>query len=241
VKNPIKSFFRTKELEFLCAEEDWDVIPKPYPAKKLVPEWFKALPMRLGNQGMNSSTIKRCNPFMDAMSLGWIIPLAADVSIVSNSDCSGIEYEWSFYKPMVEKHGYAQVTTPKCPRPDPHKPPLKWINYWYVRPSPGYSVLFIPPLNRPSDLFTCFSGFVDSDKYLEYVNFPFVFDKPNFSGIVPAGTPLVQAIPIKRSAIIQKAETKKAGKKFLDGVALTRRRRASHESLYRDELREKKQ
>ena len=89
-----KSFFgKNKQVRFSCPEEYWDVVPKPYPAKKFMPDWLKALPMRINNEEkLNNSTIKRCVPFLDAMSIGYIIPLAADVEIVTNEDASGVEY-----------------------------------------------------------------------------------------------------------------------------------------------------
>lgn len=36
-------FKREPKIEFLCSKEDWDVIPKPYLAKKNIPEWYKPL------------------------------------------------------------------------------------------------------------------------------------------------------------------------------------------------------
>jgi hypothetical protein len=235
-----KSFKKTPEIEFLCHKDDWDVIPEPIPANHLIPDWFKALPMKLAPQGMNSSTVKRCNPFLDAMNAGWIIRSAADVELHSNGDCSEVRCESSFYKPIVQDHGFAQVTHPKCPNPSMPKKPLKFLNYWITKPSPGYSILFMPPLNRPDPRFTFFSGFVDCDNYFEYVNFPFTFNVPNFSGIIPQGTPLVQMIPIKRDAIIQKSDVRVMDEADDAALALTRRKRSAHESVYRDTIVEKK-
>ena len=73
-------------------EEDWDIIPKPYASRKFIPDWFKAMPMRVGNEEkLNSSTIKRCVPFLEAMTVGYIIPLAADIEFKTNEDASGVE------------------------------------------------------------------------------------------------------------------------------------------------------
>ncbi len=100
------SWFMKKQqpqLEFLCFDDDLGNIPEPYPARKLIPEWYKALPMKLG-LGFEQSTLKRCPPFLDAMVTGWIIPLVADVRIQSNHDCSHIEYESQYPRPMIENH-----------------------------------------------------------------------------------------------------------------------------------------
>jgi len=232
---------RAPGVKFLCASNDWDVIPKPYPARQYTPDWFKALPMKLGDQGLNTSTIKRCNPFMDAMGLGWIIPLAADVTFVSNEDGSGVDYRWTYDKVMVENHTMEQVSSPKKPNPAMPRPPMKFMNYWLAVPDDGFSLLFMPPLNRPDPRFTLYSGLVDSDRYTEFVNFPF-FLTPGFTGTIEAGTPLAQVVPIRRSDLGKKADVGRivewpgtAGK-----LETTRRRRLSHESLYRDTLRVKK-
>jgi len=41
-----KSFFGDKkEVRFSCPDEWWDIIPKPYSARKFIPDWYKSLPM----------------------------------------------------------------------------------------------------------------------------------------------------------------------------------------------------
>lgn len=232
-------FFIEPKLEFLCFEEDLGNIPEPYPARKLIPEWFKALPMRM-NPGLDTGTVKRCPPFLDAMTTGWIIPLAADVEIKSNEDCSGLSYNSQFNKPIIQNHVMEQITTEKVPNPTFPKPPIKFLNWWAIKCPPGYSLLFTPPLNRTETRFTCFSGIVDADKYFEFINFPFVWNVPNFHGIIPAGTPLVQVIPIKRNTLFKKTTVRSFTEKELKQLNDTRQRRRSRLSYYRDELWEKK-
>ena len=237
-----KNFFgENKEIKFSCEILDWDVIPKPYPSKKFIPDWYKALPMHIGGKHLlQSSTIKRCNPFFDAMAAGYIIPLAADVEFITNEDASGVTYKTNYYRKIIENHRMEQVTTEKCPNPSFPKPPMKFLNYWFIETPPGWSTLFVPPINRADPRFTCISGLVDTDKHFEYINFPFFFNEPNFQGIIPAGTPLVQARPIKRSELLNKNKIQKFTKKDWEKIELARRQRSSHESLYRDYLVEKK-
>lgn len=234
-----KSYKPNNEIEFLCHSEDWDVIPKPFPARKLMPDWFKSLPMKL-NPGIKSSTVKRCPPFLDAMQVGWIIPLAGDVEFRSNDNASGIDYTWEFYKPLVENHSYEQITTDKKPNPILPKPPMKFLNYWLIKVPKDYSILFVPPLNRPDPRFTCFSGLVDCDGYFEYINFPFTFNEKNFHGIIEAGTPLVQAIPIKRDTLFKSFDIREATNDELEELSKTRRKLQSHVSHYRDNVWERK-
>ena len=46
--------------------------------------------------------------------------------------------------------------------------------------------------------FTILEGLVDTDKYTSPVNFPFTLNNLDFEGLIPAGTPVAQVIPIKR-------------------------------------------
>lgn len=235
------SFFKTKKqkLEFLCFEDDLGNIPEPYPARKLIPSWYKSLPMKLG-KGFEQSTVKRCPPFLDAMVTGWIIPLVADVEIKSNEDCSHISYDTKYPRPMIENHGEKQLTSDKCPAPHLPKPPIKWMNYWAIKCPKGYSLLFVPPLNRADDRFTCFSGLVDVDEYFEFINFPFVWNVPNFHGIIPAGTPLMQVIPIKRDTLFTDHAIRSFTSEDYKDLRDTQRKRQSHESHYRDNIWKRK-
>ena len=57
--------------------------------------------------------------------------------------------------------------------------------------------MFVHPLNRYDLPFYSFSGLVDTDKHSVVVHFPFIVRK-DFEGVIPKGTPIIQAIPIKR-------------------------------------------
>lgn len=231
-------------IEFLCEPSDWDVIPKPYRAGKHTPDWFKKLSARINDvEKFTNSTIKRCPPFLDAMTAGWIIPLAADVHFISTSgieDKGGlgdVRYSWTFYKEMVSGHSFQQINpSAEIKHPSTPKPPLKFLNYWMIKCKPGWSILFVPPLNRPDPRFECIAGLVDCDGYFEYVNFPFFFNAPNFNGIIPAGTPLVQAIPIRRDKLPRKAPVRIMTADEMQERDRTRRKRLSHESHYRDNV-----
>jgi hypothetical protein len=228
---------KTPEIEFLCLEEDKGVIPEPYPARKYMPGWYKDLPPKIDKKNkLENSTIKRCAPFLDAMSVGWIIPLAADVEFVSNDDASGVEFKTTFYKTMVETHNPSQIGTKGSPHPHSPKPPMKFLNYWAMKVPPGWSILFVPPLNRPDFRFECISGLVDADGYFEFINFPFVFLEKGYTGIIKQGTPLVQAIPIKRDALIPEAKIRTFTPQDVANLELTRKKRQAHESYYRDHI-----
>ena len=232
-------------VEFLRAKEDAN-IPEPYPARKLMPEWFKHLPAKVDESQesyKNNATIKRCAPFLDALCAGWIIPLAGDVEITSHSGTQGVIWKSDHHKGLIETHSQAQVAG----NSHSPKPPLKFLNWWAIKLPPGYSMLFVPPLNRPDFRFQCFSGFVD-DGYmgtgaLEYINFPFFFTATNYTGIIKAGTPLVQAIPVARDEVLKSSRTittREMTDEDHNLMAETRKRRETQCSLYRESIWEPK-
>jgi hypothetical protein len=187
-------------IEFLCRPEDEGVIAEPVPAKSVLPAWFRNLPgvdksqVSATNNGL---TVKRCLPFVDAMSAGWIIPLAAPVRLEIDDGGQTVTAGWEFDRELVSNHGSFQIAG--SPH-DPH-PPMKFHNYWTIRTPKGWSCLFLPPLNRPNGVFEVLSGVVDTDRYTSPVNFPFVAIAADGVHKLARGTPLVQVIPFRRSDV----------------------------------------
>jgi hypothetical protein len=205
------SFFKTDIIEFLCEEKDFDIIPHPIPAGKLLPDWFKTIPGYLDgkrdNFGSRAMSAKKCMPMIDGMNLGFIIPLAGDVNVRTNKDCSLIEVGNNPQAGrLIDFHAMEQLggkTSPSYPGPA-----IKFINKIIIKTAPGYSTLFVPCLNHFENRFTCLSALVDTDKYPKQVNFPGVWNIPNFDDILPRGTPLITAIPIKRADQPKKAKVR---------------------------------
>lgn len=220
-------------IQFRCLKEDWNVIPKPFPARKLLPEWYKTLQPKT-EPGLEKSTIKRCAPFLDAMVVGWIIPLATEIHIKSNKDCSQVDWKCNFNKPIIETHSAVQLNGDKHPAYP--KPPIKFINHWSIKVPKGWSILFTNPLNRADERFTCVTGLVDCDNYEEFINFPAFWTKPNFNGILPVGTPLVQAIPIRRDSFNLEEDLHPFSDEEWNVIEHTRAKRSVEESLYRNKL-----
>jgi hypothetical protein len=174
------------------------VIAEPVPARTVQPGWFKKLPgldrdaLSATNNGL---TVKRCVPFLDALSVGWIIPLAASVRLEITDGGRNVQAGWEFDREMVSTHNAHQAAgNPWEPRPL-----MKFHNPWSIRTPPGWSCLFVPPLNRPSDVIEVLSGVVDTDGYVAPVNFPFVAVGDDGVHTLPKGTPLVQVIPFERA------------------------------------------
>lgn len=199
----LKKFWSNEIIEFYCHPNLKDVIPEPRPARKDLPSWFKNLSPTCDSDerdafGKPVMSAKKCLPLLDGMSLGFTIPLGGDIHIRSNHDNSQI----NVINPpgnivFCEFHNSSQVGGPNAIKLK-HGNPLKFINHWIIKTAPGWSTLFIPPLNNFEQPFTCLSALVDTDVYPKEVNFPAVLNIRDADETISAGTPLVTAIPIKR-------------------------------------------
>jgi hypothetical protein len=174
---------------------------QPYPSKKVLPQWYKDMDSYIHGKkeilidAQPSQTIKRCMPVFDALTFGYIIPTYTDVYV--RIENGGPYFSWSSIK-AIDFHAPQQLTT--YPRSEEQKKQAapKWINPWSIKVPRGYSVLFLPPIHQDNSVFEILEGVVDCDTYTNQVNFPFLMKDPNFEGLIPAGTPLVQVIPFKR-------------------------------------------
>lgn len=196
---------RTPTLRFLCAPEDAGVIAPPTPAKSHVPDWFRRLPAVTPEALTPTSsglTVKRCLPFLDAITTGWIIPLPATVRLEIRNDGSDVEAGWDFDRRLVSNHGAHQVRG----NPFGNRPPMKFHNFWSIVTPPGWSCLFVNPLNRPNGVFELAAGIVDTDTYRAPVHFPFFATGPDGLHVLEKGTPMAQVIPFRRDAAAITAE-----------------------------------
>ena len=188
------------EIRFLCRPEDEGVIAPPVPAKDYLPSWFRKLPAVDETQLSNTDTgltIKRCMPFLDAMTTGWIIPLPATVRLAIRDGGRTVDSGWDFDRTLVSNHGMHQVRG----NPWGDRPPCKFHNFWTIVTPPGWSCLFVDPLNRPNGVFQVLAGVVDTDTYRAPVHFPFFATGEDGLHVIEKGSPLIQVIPFRRDAV----------------------------------------
>ena len=181
------SMMKNKKIKFTSSIPNIEV-PHPIPSSKAVPEWYRKL---LGAVD-KIETVKKCVPVLDALTSGYMITLPVDVHF--NKDENSFWYNCPF---EINSDHYASQTQGVDIGPEFDDQPHKWINQWLIETPKGYSCLFIHPLNRMDLPFRSFTGVVDTDKHPIVINFPFVMKK-DFSGVIPAGTPIIQIIPFKR-------------------------------------------
>jgi hypothetical protein len=223
-------------IEFLCRPEDHGVIAEPVPARAALPTWLRALPgvdPAQVSATSNGITVKRCLPFLDALSVGWIIPLAATVRLEILDGGRTVDAGWEFDREMVSNHGTFQVAG----NPFEPRPPMKFHNHWTIRTAKGWSCLFLPPINRPSEVVEVFSGVVDTDAYGSPVNIPFVATAPDGVYTLKKGTPLVQVVPFRRADAVAKASVRAETNREADDRRRIHRRTLTEDGWYRRHAR----
>jgi hypothetical protein len=151
-------------IEFHAEPELFGKIPEPFPAVRAVPDWLKEL--LVDREG--EPTIKRCAPFLQAVTTGYIIPVPFDVHFWFTPEG---ELFFRGEGNMPQRHlASQQVGTPFSASKI-----IKLINPWLVRTPPGYSTLFIRPFNRYDCPLVPLTGLVETDTYYEAVQLPSVY------------------------------------------------------------------
>ena len=187
---------KSKTIEFICHAKGMETIyPNPKPAKVFIPEPYKKLE-RFYQNDMKSGTLKTCVPFMDAMFSGYVIPFDQDYLINPTEKDFSIVPSDPNHTP--EYHDKKQVP------PEWHnkigEQAGKFFNQWLILTPPGYSCLFVHPMNRMEDRWEMLSGVVDTDVYKSLIHFPFILNKRDKQFLIKKGEPMVQVIPFKRES-----------------------------------------
>jgi hypothetical protein len=188
-------------LSFRCPRELEGMAPRPIPAASGLPDWLRAMPQQAHSiiAGGEDDTVKRCPPFVDAMTAGFLIPLICDVKVEDG------EFTWESDLPAIAGlprspiglHDSGQVVG--TPLFDDDRFLLKFHNVWTIEAPEGWSVLFTHPVNRFDLPFTTLTGLVDCDRFRDaWIHFPAHWRDANFKGVLPKGTPVAQCFPIRR-------------------------------------------
>jgi hypothetical protein len=195
----------SRAIKFRCPAELEGKLPQPISATLGLPSWLKAMPTQSFNaiNMREEDTIKRCPPFVDAMTCGFLIPLICDIKVENG------EITWDndlppggsldYPRSPIGFHDASQVTGSPLFEPDRYV--VKFHNLWSIEAPEGFSLLFTHPLNRFDLPFTTLSGLVDCDRYRDsWIHFPAHWHDTSFSGVLPKGTPVAQCIPVKRES-----------------------------------------
>jgi hypothetical protein len=216
------------EIKFIANKEYINFTEiKPEPSKLNIPNWYIELKHSLGKP-----TVKGCIPFLETLTSGYILKMPIDYFLSHNvkkiidkkmhrytNGYSGTSTDTTnnfFSKNVnlnskkIEYHPIEQLGK-TCPYVNKNKdlPFHKILNPWIIKTPPGYSCLFLPPMNNTDDRFSIIPGIVDTDTFPSEINFPIVIngDKyPVLETTIKMGTPYVQIIPFKREKWKMKIE-----------------------------------
>ena len=190
---------------FRCFPEWEALLPKPAPASDALPEWLKSMPAAVHSDilGAEVRTAKHCVPFIDALSRGFLVPLAADVTV------SDSNFSWSWDMPALSRSRITRAPISfhlgeqlaGTPLVDGDALAVKFNNFWTIETPPGHSLLITHPLNRSDLPFRTVAGIVDCDRYDHgFVHFPAQWTDHTFTGTLHRGTPVAQCFVLPRSA-----------------------------------------
>lgn len=190
----IEFYPSSKEVELL--------VPPPKPAAYYIPDWYKRIPkfseknvniLDLAEEGPN---VKSCPPFADAMMTGYIQETWQDIVIGFKDGQLALNFTTT---PEIAGSRGDRIDLPI--QKDFYQNEFVWRTPWIPKLPDGWSMLFMSPLNHVELPFVTVSGVMDSDKFYHVPNgnFPF-YIKSGFTGVIPAGTPMFQMIPIKRES-----------------------------------------
>jgi hypothetical protein len=197
-----------KKIEFIPINDlTKEIIFPPQLASKFIPDWYKNINSHLtennvhryplNSHGHESNlTVKRCLPFFDTITSGYIITLPCDVVFVDPQKYNN-RVIWDVSFEPIGSHGIEQIFG--MPLPEDKNSILKWNFNYIIKTPPGYSCYFSHPKYRFDLPFTTLDGIVDTDKHIVPVNFPFLISE-NFMGKIKMGTPICQIYPFKRDS-----------------------------------------
>jgi hypothetical protein len=197
LKKPLKvEFITTSKIDLVRME-------RPVPAIKSLPKWYAEQSSytegvkRIQDSGIYNHTIKKCMPVFDVMSAGYMFKTICEFNVIN--DGSNISWQWSIdgFK-AIDSHTKPQFDSMTIDKEIWNtQVAFKFINPWIMRTPKGYSTLFTMPFHHYDLPFYTLPAVVDTDKHPIAVNFPFLIKK-DFKGLIPSGTPIIQAIPFKR-------------------------------------------
>lgn len=181
--------------------EDWVVshAAPPLSASRFIPEWYRLSDRKVHDPAVREkpySDVKMCVPYLDGLMSGYMITTPADLMVVKEKNEYRMYCEFDY--PFIEYRGH-QPTLKRMPRPAGHdKRQWAWKLLWGVKTPPGWSTLYIHPMGRWDLPFSVPGAVVDTDNFYLPGNIP-TFFKKDFTGLIPAGTPIIQIIPFKRA------------------------------------------
>ena len=130
------------KIVFRCLPQLEAILPAPVPAKRGLPDWLKRMPMTARAEDFDTEvkTVKQCPPFVDAMSFGFLMPLACDLRFEDGA----FAWDWDDLPAALPRHTVraplsfhlnAQVVD--SPLFEADSLLIKFMNFWTIELEPG--------------------------------------------------------------------------------------------------------
>lgn len=183
-------------------------LEKPIPSKKSIPDFYKNMSRSEKIDYPKYGTVKRCIPFLDAMTCGYYICSSIDIIFKKKEDGSvGLHVHDGIDIDFINKMniGISNHTLPQIGKPKDFfyeneiNIVWKFNNPWTIKTPKGYSCFFTNPTNRKLD-YRVLEGIVDTDNFIQKINFPFILKDFDDYFILRKGTPLILVFPFKRDS-----------------------------------------
>ena len=199
-------------------------VEEPKPSSKFLPEEYKKMPTRRENKSMQDLTVKACMPFLDSLTVGYIIPFPIDtvVDIKKNEEIYDVNiyYNSSFPKEFSDYYKFDQHGDDQFPQNMKYSQRsldiiFKIVQPWHIKTPPGYSCIITQPFNKNLP-FKIIDAIVDTDTYELNINLPgfYMGDVNQKEILIPKGTPLALVIPFKRDTWKMKMSSEKKLNKY---------------------------
>jgi hypothetical protein len=216
-----------KKIKFISKYKD--SIPNPKPSLLHIPKEYKNMQTYFDNsQGLPGKTLKKCIPFLDALTCGYIIPFPIDYSYRYDEENEKAFFEINETILQSEAQDFEVTTHISEQVPNEIRYNRRTVEAvfkfncpWIIKTPPGYSCIFTQPFNRNYP-FKIIDGVVDTDSFNLNINFPFYWTNfYNEKVMLRQGTPMVLVMPFKRDSWKMecveetKEELEKRGLKYL--------------------------
>lgn len=195
------NFFKKQEekptIEFWPIFNGLEDVEPPSPAIQCLPTWFKNMPKSVEGDNGRTETAKQCPAYIDYFSEGYVLKMWCDLRLTINQDGSYF-YKSSAKEFEFSNHGRRQFTD-HLPNPNTYSMILKAISPWYIKTSPGWSVMQLPMFYHYNTDFTVLPGSWWSDIHHECSQQMAFYRYGEF--FIKKGTPLCMFFPFKRNSI----------------------------------------
>ena len=202
-----------KKIMFQYSSEHQDInYPGIVPGKKTVPDWYIKIPPymkpreNLNPFGRDLSTVKKCLPFFEGLTHGYMLTLPFDVYIESTKEkvVIGWQVKTDGSIALENKERIPGLFIPE----DYSDTPVRFDLFPAITTPKGYSILLMHPINRTDLPFYTFGAVMDSDYSGMSIGTTTIIKK-DFVGIIEKGTPMAQIFPFKRENWVSEKENVK--------------------------------